>query len=90
MSETTKAIEDVAAERERQRRKWGDSHDDGHRDGSLAWNGGRIALNVDDPWGLWEKHREDRRRQLVISAALIVAEIERLDRKARSEEGGEG
>ena len=39
-----------------------------------------------DPWP-WEeeadkRQRHDRRHKLVIAAALIVAEIERLDRKA--------
>lgn len=35
----------------------------------------------------WDKrHKHDRRRQLVIAGALIVAEIERLDRQSAKEQ----
>ena len=72
---------------------WSPEHDDGHANGQLAqaatvyvaktsW--GRFEFERDPwwhiwPWGLkWWKPK-DRRRNLIIAAALIVAEIERLD-----------
>jgi len=33
-----------------------------------------------ESWGLAKKHRGNRRRQLVVAAALLVAEIQRLER----------
>ena len=78
---TTDAERDVLAERRKQRAKWGDAHDDGHEDGDLIDVAEDILLESDDRWGLRAKHPE-RRDQLVIAAALIVAEIERRDRAA--------
>ena len=85
----THAELDVLEEREKQRHRWGDDHDDRwHDDGGL----GAVAANLahpDEPcdcatWGvaLEARTRHDRRRQLVIAAALCIAEIERLDRAA--------
>ncbi len=99
---------DVAVERERQREKWGDDHDDEHADGALAAAaavlvhpqappepcGCREAMCPHVPVVIVEPIRApdwahplrwrhaDRRRQLVIGAALAIAEIERIDRQA--------
>lgn len=108
------AIDDIAAERERQRKKlgWTLSHDDEHTDGSLAAAAAACyALNasmrddarkahedLDNQEGFisilrfmwpesWLRQHwkpRDRRLDLVRAGALIVAEIERLDRQARS------
>ncbi|HYF25939.1 MAG TPA: hypothetical protein VD931_09395 [Baekduia sp.] len=104
----TGAAADVVAERQRQRQKWGDEHDDEHTNGALAATaavlahpqappppcGCREALCPHTPvlpppepirapdWAHPLRWRHDRRRQLVIAAALIIAEIERLDRSA--------
>lgn len=79
-------IAEVAAERERQKQAlgWTAEHDDTHADGEIleaavafVWG----ALGVDhDP--VWKSDRPDRtpRQKLIRAAALIVAEIERLDR----------
>jgi hypothetical protein len=96
------AIDDVAAERERQKavEGWTPEHDDGHTDGSLStaaraylhhaahYTGASAFGYVNsEPPSFWPWDREwwkpkDRRRDLVRAAALIVAEIERLDRAA--------
>jgi hypothetical protein len=90
-------IEEVAAERQRQKEKegWSEDHDDGHDNGGLAdaaacyAAGGSIyrvlnhdSRNLQSVWP-WEEHDwkpKDRRRDLVRAAALIVAELERMDR----------
>lgn len=93
------ALADVTAERRRQIEEegWTGEHDDRHTDGSLALVGAAYALNASvdsysptrDPayWPLsWDKKwwkPKDRRRDLVRAAALIIAEIERLDRAAK-------
>lgn len=109
------AIEDIAAERDRQKsvEGWTLEHDDEHMDGSLAEVAAcyatthlplkTVAEHVDVSGGrgdcpcwsikrfrvpkLWPKswapqwwNPKDRRRNLVRAGALIVAEIERLDR----------
>lgn len=91
----SKAIEDVMAERERQVEceGWTASHDDAHTTGEMAQAAACYALRAsklydaahdhwpwDDKW--WKP--KDHRRDLVRAAALIVAEIERLDRAAVS------
>lgn len=83
------AIDDIAAERGRQMRVegWSSSHDDEHDDGSLGTAAACYALGLPKiagrviwPWDFkWWKPK-DRRRDLVRAGALIVAEIERLDR----------
>lgn len=76
---------------------WDEKHDDQHAEGELAAAAACYAapfeiIGVERdpparyfeawPWDLeWWKPKE-RRRDLVRAAALIVAEIERLDRKA--------
>lgn len=90
----SQAVLDVAAERRRQieAEGWQPDHDDEHTRGELVQAAADLCLDgtdfrVVDPdgdrmigWGLTERHHSDRRRQLVIAGALILAEIERLDR----------
>lgn len=87
-------IEEIAAERKRQieQEGWTPSHDDEHTDGSLAKAAGVYALGAGHgdvgapifqfwPWSNdWFKWKGGPRRMLIKAAALIVAEIERLDR----------
>lgn len=91
-----KAIEEIEAERQRQidAEGWTPKHDDGHGNGQLARaaacyaladNGNPISRGVpfEWPWARsWWKPK-DRRRNLIRAGALIVAEIERLDRQER-------
>lgn len=96
MSKLSKAATDVLAERERQRtvEGWSPEHDDEHDGGALAHAAGCYALGdklrksgstgVPQHWP-WEPQwfkPKDRRRDLVRAGALIIAEIERLDRAA--------
>ncbi|MFU6543340.1 hypothetical protein ACM793_03965 [Pseudomonas aeruginosa] len=89
-----KAWLDVQAERRRQitAEGWTPEHDDEHNGGELAdaaacyalWAGGINPGNWREfwPWAPeWLKHSEPR-RMLVKAAALILAEIQRLDRAA--------
>lgn len=85
--------------RQREEEGWSESHDDSHVHGELAQAAGCYALHAglptpaqvppgmspqDWPWNTkWWKPK-DRRRDLVRAAALIIAEIERLDRRAQS------
>lgn len=105
----TKAIEDVLAERQRQKKTegWTEQHDDQHVDRSMAsaascyvgqyversWlveafpDGEERYQNdpIPDDWpgtwadGWWKP--KNPRRDLVRAAALLLAEIERLDRQ---------
>lgn len=76
---------------------WSHDHDDEHADGSLAAAAAAYALPFNDDcgahdlrvrsiwpqswsWTWWKP--KDRRSDLVRAGALIVAEIERLDRVA--------
>ena len=92
---TTRAEKSVLAERARQRQKWDAHHDDELPTGDLAV-AATVLAEPDDiylpdedevgdpktPWAfrLLHKHRADRRRQLVIAAALLIAEIDKMDR----------
>ena len=90
-------IDEIAAERKRQVEKegWSLEHDDHHSTGDLARLAtmyaipgphGRIYEEMVLAWGEvpdWVKHK-DRRSDLIRAAALIVAEIERLDRAANT------
>jgi hypothetical protein len=98
LSAISSAAADVIAERERQMQAegWTPEHDDTHSCGELAaaaacyahpapW--GVRPSSVTEPPQIWPWSREwwkpkDRRANLVRAAALIVAEIERLDRAA--------
>jgi hypothetical protein len=111
------ALNDIAAERRRQveAEGWTAEHDDEHHtSGELAkaaacyaTGNNRLTVNgTKGPHFIWTWGRErwkpsDPRRNLVKAAALIVAEIERLDRISRGDamqadtralqgEGGEG
>lgn len=92
------ALQDIAAERQRQTEVegWDSTHDDHYVDGALALaaasyafssahrRGRRGFASVPDIWPwhkAWWKPAEPR-RDLVKAGALIVAEIERLDRLA--------
>lgn len=79
-----RAVVDVLAERAKQRAKWGDGHDDAHDRGDLAKAATHMITGdwVFDSWPqeLRRRHSNGRDR-LVIAAALILAEIERLDRR---------
>ncbi|MGC7051031.1 hypothetical protein ACP0KB_33080, partial [Pseudomonas aeruginosa] len=92
--EVPQAWLDVQAERRRQveAEGWTPEHDDEHNGGELAdaaacyalWAGGINPGNWREfwPWAPeWLKHSEPR-RMLVKAAALILAEIQRLDRAA--------
>jgi hypothetical protein len=89
----TAAVAAIIAERRRQIEVegWTPEHDDAYRKDALAlaaacYAGDRRKFNTAAPpnWpfetGWWKP--TDRRRQLVKAAALIVAEIERIDRAA--------
>ncbi len=88
----TQAETDILAERAKQRAKWGDDHDDEHTNpralplaaayiATAALPGMPFAALNDAPEWVRNLHRDhgDRER-LVIAAALLIAEIERIDR----------
>jgi hypothetical protein len=89
----SQAALDVLAERRRQveAEGWTPEHDDEHTDCSLARAAACYATGSMNGWP-WEKeafkdtgdgqYSENHRRMLVKAGALIVAEIERLDRAA--------
>jgi hypothetical protein len=86
MNALTKAAQDVLAERERQRNKWGDGHDDEHTNETLAYGSVSYLLPGQKPtpsdWAYKSKviDREPRRDQLVKGAALALAALEHFDR----------
>ena len=89
----SKAITDVLAERRRQieAEGWTTAHDDEHVNGELAQAAGCYAIfgQTYEPeippqywpfgWVWWKP--SDHRSNLIKAAALLLAEIERLDRK---------
>src|SRR5690606_10766140 len=86
-------LQQIADERRRQiDKEYTPEHDDQHVNGELASAAAFVALErgckiIPDPGWDWGKrivsnHCGDRRRQLIIAAALLVAEIERLGRAA--------
>ena len=91
----TDILTEVAAERRRQMEVegWTTAHDDAHDDGSLAQAAAcychpspplypihKFPMWWPDSWSAkWWKPKS-RRRNLIRAAALIIAEIERLDR----------
>lgn len=96
----TQAARDVLAERERQRvgEGWTAEHDDDYQCGELAQAAACYAMPPGVPIDLarywpwradWWKPTT-RRRDLVKAGALILAEIERLDRAASPEEASHG
>jgi hypothetical protein len=89
-------IELIAAERRRQieAEGWTPEHDDAHRNNELARAAAAYALPDDYrdcdhwPWNdSWKPTPDDRIRELVKAGALIVAEIDRLQRAAPTPEG---
>ena len=89
----TAAATDVLAERRRQveAEGWTATHDDQHRNGELAVAAVCYAIYIDSEpprmWPFdptWWRPVSDR-RNLVKAAALLLAEIERLDRAAAQE-----
>lgn len=91
---THHVIDEIAAERERQitEEGWTPEHDDSHVSGQLcraaacyAVGGGLFKIDkFQVPLQMWpyqwEWKSKSQRRDLIRAAALIVAEIERLDR----------
>lgn len=81
----------VLSEREKQRRKWGAEHDARHKPGTLAWAAMYYAcpdVNNQLPEALFEhtewdkkhaKRTKDVRKNLIIAAALLLAEIDSID-----------
>lgn len=100
-AELTDAAHDVLAERRRQieAEGWTPEHDDEHDSGELADAAACYAAYAEShrmlsrppllwPWpSAWWKPSPDMRRNLVKAAALLLAEIERLDRASLAREG---
>ena len=98
-SDHSKAAADVLAERRRHVEVEGftPEHDDQHKAGEIAAAAACYALHDVQGgyfgrwlWTMWPWHRDwwkpkDRRRDLVRAGALIIAEIERIDRAAERE-----
>jgi hypothetical protein len=94
----TPALRDVIAERARQisAEGWTPEHDDGHKMGELARAAAVYAAgpglfkisHLQTPMQVWPYYWEhkpsDQRGNLVKAGALILAEIERIDRSAAS------
>lgn len=83
----------ISAERRRQveQEGWSEQHDDAHVHDELAWAAVSYALpavpdgpsrRVFWPWSSrwWKPTPQDRIRELVKAGALLIAEIERLQR----------
>lgn len=99
----TKALEDVAAERFRQVEVegWTADHDDTHGAAQMGYAAAAYVLSAAGHYGPdrarwvpgfwpWDRHwwkPRSPREDLVRAAALIVAEIERLDRAAKRAAG---
>lgn len=87
------ALRDIAAERKRQieQELWTPEHDDEHTGRDLAKAAACYALDDSRnwPWSWsWWKPKDDR-SNLVKAGALIIAEIERLDRAALGQQKGQ-
>ncbi len=86
---------EILHEREKQLKKWSPEHDAEHQYGSLAKAAACLAVNhtdarvedpagyssEEDPWGLIKRYGDDEVRALVIAGALIIAELERMERR---------
>lgn len=87
-------IDEIAAERARQisEEGWTLEHDDEHASGEMALAAAAYAVHFRHSQGrLWPWSQQwwkpgEHRRNLIKAAALIVAEIERLDRAGESRE----
>jgi hypothetical protein len=91
---TEDVVAEIAVERQRQiaSEGWSPEHDDTHKNGELADAAACYAVSsasLEGRWGRtiwpwqWEFKPKDRRRNLIRAAALIIAEIDRLDREHR-------
>jgi len=90
-NELNQAALDVLAERQRQisAEGWTPEHDDDHDDGSLGKAAAVYAISFPGfptdmtywPWPREAFKPKDRRQNLVRAAALLIAEIDRLDRQ---------
>jgi hypothetical protein len=79
------AQELVLAERQKQRLKWGDKHDDEHKHGALPAVAAYLSAPGDYPVPEWAKFLAEkhlREKQLIVAVALILAEIDRIDRQS--------
>ena len=97
----TRAVRDVIAERRRQIEVegWAPEHDDRHSAHELAEAAACYCLSSAGkpfdyfetmwPWERWWFKVSDPRRDLVKAGALVLAEIERLDRAAAPKQEGE-
>lgn len=78
-------IEEIKEERVRQQQQegWTADHDDKHDNNSLSIAAASYCLETSMiwPWEIETFKLKDRRKNLIRAAALIVAEIERLDRE---------
>lgn len=93
-SNQSRGVRDVIVERRRQINieGWSSHHDDQHSYGEMALAAGCYAMfglcfNAGDPPKYWPWDKKwwkpsDKRRNLVKAAALIIADIERIDRAA--------
>lgn len=93
-SNQSRGVRDVIVERRRQINieGWSSHHDDQHSYGEMSLAAGCYAMfglcfNAGDPPKYWPWDKQwwkpsDKRRNLVKAAALIIAEIERIDRAA--------
>jgi hypothetical protein len=78
-------IDEVRREREDQVAKgFTAEHDDQHWDCKLVEVAVDVLMSRNDEWSIRRKHVGDRRQQLVIVSALLVAEIERMDREEKA------
>ncbi len=97
---TGDVVSEIHAERKRQTADegWSCEHDDGQTDGELAAAAAAYSLTASGvsqqtacsmawPWSPQFFKPKDARRDLIRAAALIVAEIERLDRGAEKAGG---
>lgn len=94
----TQAARDVLAERQRQTcaEGWTPEHDDEHQLGELSQAAacyasqafGQYGISAFWPWAAkWWKPSQDPRRNLEKAGALILAEMERIDRTAHKQGG---
>ena len=92
--QTIRVLDEVAEERQRQREKWGNDHDDWH---TAVQQSPTNYLDVDADMWTWDRlHKQRhvkvemapdstaRRGQLVKACAVYTAEIEAIDRRNES------
>jgi hypothetical protein len=78
----TSGVALISCERQLQKVKWTDDHDDAHSRGEiLAGALGLLVPWVEDLWKLREKNKPGSLKALTVAGALIAAEIDRRLRK---------